>query len=140
MKMSSESIRDAPNRTSRARGVIPSHQRRMRTIAGRWNSPYGHGNEFLSWWSTCRKSNARGVVAERLAARPTRQFRRNQRVGPPPIGCEWRRCAGRAVPLAKIGRGALSATMVWVRRMRHPVIGRFYLFLNGAYLPNRYYT
>ena len=75
-----------------------------------------------------RISNDLGGAAEPLAAQPARRFRRNQRTGPSPMVWTLGRCADMAVPLANIGRRAVSAAMVWFRRAAGPVIGQSFSF------------
>ena len=75
-----------------------------------------------------RISNDLEGAAEPLAAQPARRFRRNQRTGPSPMVWTLGRCADMAVPLANIGRRAVSAAMVWFRRAAGPVIDRSFSF------------
>ena len=75
-----------------------------------------------------RISNDLGGAAEPLAAQPARRFRQNQRAGPSPMVWTLGRCADMAVPLANIGRRAVSAAMVRFRRAAGPLIERSFSF------------
>ena len=75
-----------------------------------------------------RISNDLGGTAEPLAAQSARRFRRNQRAGPSPMVWTLGRCADMAVPLANIGRRAVSAAMVRFRRVAGALIERSFSF------------